>query len=1021
MIPFDMRKVDSGHIGGVQKSIIEQLMDVGKQYLTSTGKEREGAAILLARLLTRKDTAESALISFISWAVDTVRENGNIFMRTGILTTLCTIYEYGQRSFLLKMIERTLPCLQLLQDKSTANNALLRKLLVKLGQRLGMVYLKPKVASWRYQRGQRSLSHNLLGKDIHTPVDRHDQNISVSDEDEEVEVPEEMEEIIEILLNGLKDKDTIVRWSSAKGLGRLACRLPRELATDIIDSVTELFAENTIKIPSADNMGYEVDMTGVSDHTWHGVCLCVAEFARRGILLPERLPEVVEWVIKAINFDVRRGSHSIGAHVRDAACYVCWSFARAYAPEIMRPFVQQLSNALVVVSVYDREVNIRRASSAAFQENVGRQGIFPHGIDIITLADYFTVGNRTSSFLDVSFEIAKFPEYRTHLIDHLVVRTSRHWDRSMRELGARAMAKLATLDPAHIISNALPVLMSNVSVPDLHTRHGSILAVGEICLALHNMVAVLLDNYPEVYVHSVGSDITRSAICRFISCLSQCRFKLSSTTYQNLLSFIQTSLERKEEPVQEMASEALHFFVDSYGVDDKVLKRWINGLVDYDSGAINQRRGYALALGRLPEKVLIRHLDGIVNSLSEAIKVQTVKQHNDAELRRNGMFAILQIVKTLKGSFKQAVPQPMFKFIVETALHGLDDYSTDSRGDVGSWIRKASMVTLQYLIPLAAKWEHDSSGEKYLNPELVHRVVAGCLQQSVEKIDKVRECAGMAVKSLLYVDLETVALCDNSKSGAIPFIPAREALETVIPRDIDIDWLTPADVFPRMVKLLPVREYCFEVMIGMVVSVGGLTETLASVDESFSLDTFASLITEIFTKHPKHDRIIIPLLETLDLLYDSGSLYNVTDSSFHESNFTLIKAEVHRIKDVKKLHASIKIFTHLISVPHAPTRIKSLTHLLSNLVHPYPRIRKATAESLYLKMSDYFDVCVEEGKEVDEEQIEQVLCETNWDLPVSQLKPIRNTLYDLLYVPMPAIVKSQSMSSLGGQSSDSLS
>ena len=73
----------------------------------------------------------------------------------------------------------------------------------------------------------------------------------------------------------------------------------------------------------------------------------------------------------------------------------------------MYPYVSEMAKSLVIVSVFDREVNIRRASSAAFQENVGRQGTFPHGIDILTAADYFTVGNRTKAFHEVSLEIAQ--------------------------------------------------------------------------------------------------------------------------------------------------------------------------------------------------------------------------------------------------------------------------------------------------------------------------------------------------------------------------------------------------------------------------------------------------------------------------------------------------------------------------------------------------------------------------------------------------------------------------------------
>lgn len=58
-------------------------------------------------------------------------------------------------------------------------------------------------------------------------------------------------------------------------------------------------------------------------------------------------------------------------------------------------------SALIVVAVFDREVNVRRAASAAFQENVGRQGSFPHGIEILTTCDFFAVGNRTTSYLEL--------------------------------------------------------------------------------------------------------------------------------------------------------------------------------------------------------------------------------------------------------------------------------------------------------------------------------------------------------------------------------------------------------------------------------------------------------------------------------------------------------------------------------------------------------------------------------------------------------------------------------------------
>ncbi|XP_059500143.1 tubulin-specific chaperone D-like [Stegostoma tigrinum] len=94
-----------------------------------------------------------------------------------------------------------------------------------------------------------------------------------NDDDDEYDIPGEIENIVEQLLFGLKDKDTIVRWSAAKGIGRVTGRLPKELADDVVGSVLECF-------------GFQE-----TDTAWHGGCLALAELGRRGLLLPSRLPD----------------------------------------------------------------------------------------------------------------------------------------------------------------------------------------------------------------------------------------------------------------------------------------------------------------------------------------------------------------------------------------------------------------------------------------------------------------------------------------------------------------------------------------------------------------------------------------------------------------------------------------------------------------------------------------------------------------------------------------------------------
>ena len=71
-------------------------------------------------------------------------------------------------------------------------------------------------------------------------------------------------------------------------------------------------------------------------------------------------------------FDVRKGAASVGSNVRDASFYVVWSMARAEDINAMEPFALELAQNLMKVALFDREIHIRRAASAAFQENVGR-------------------------------------------------------------------------------------------------------------------------------------------------------------------------------------------------------------------------------------------------------------------------------------------------------------------------------------------------------------------------------------------------------------------------------------------------------------------------------------------------------------------------------------------------------------------------------------------------------------------------------------------------------------------------
>jgi hypothetical protein len=174
---------------------------------------------------------------------------------------------------------------------------------------------------------------------------------------------------------------------------------------------------------------------------------------------------VVPLVVKALVYDEPRGYSSVGSHIRDAACYVCWSFARAYEKEVLEPFVQNLASTLLVVTCFDREINCRRAASAAFQENVGRQGTFPHGIDILTVADFFAVSVRNNAYMNIGPFVAQFNEYVVPLIEHLLNRKVDHWDCVIRELTAKTLHNLTLKVLPQIRCNWF---VSRFTGPELH-------------------------------------------------------------------------------------------------------------------------------------------------------------------------------------------------------------------------------------------------------------------------------------------------------------------------------------------------------------------------------------------------------------------------------------------------------------------------------------------------------------------------------------------------------------------------
>ncbi|TYJ39333.1 hypothetical protein E1A91_A04G062300v1 [Gossypium mustelinum] len=844
-----------------------------------------------------------------------------------------------------------------------------------------------------------------------------------------MDVPEIVEEVIEVLLSGLKDTDTVVRWSAAKGIGRVTSRLTSGLSEEVLSSVLELFAP------------------GEGDGSWHGGCLALAELARRGLLLPSSLPKVVPVVIKALHYDVRRGPHSVGSHVRDAAAYVCWAFGRAYHHTDMRNVLEQLSPHLLSVACYDREVNCRRAAAAAFQENVGRQGNYPHGIDIVNTADYFSLSSRTNSYIHVATCIAQYEGYLHPFVDELLHSKISHWDRSLRELATEALAALVRYDAAYFADFVLEKLIPFTLSSDLCTRHGATLAAGELVLALHQC-GYDLPNDKQKQVSGIvpaiekarlyrgkGGEIMRLAVSRFIECISFSRVPLPEKVKRSLIDSLNENLRHPNSQIQTAAVKALKHFVQAYlvatdnkgAVSNNITLKYLQLLNDSN---VAVRRGSAMALGVLPYEMLANQWKDVILKLCSSCAIEDNPEDRDAEARVNAVKGLVSVCETLaqerESSDIHSVEDNMSLFhlmkneVMVSLFKALEDYSVDNRGDVGSWVREAAMEGLERCTYILCKRDSMSSTRKpdilesmskqpnnnvveenqmcsLFDVNLATNLVGGISKQAVEKMDKLRELAAKALQRILY-----------HKEIFVPFIPYRENIEEIVPNETDLKWGVPTFSYPRFVQLLQFSCYSRPVLSGLVISIGGLQDSLRKaslsafleylnvdqdVNEELKLCKLSTDILWILQQYKRCDRVIIPTLKTIEILFSKRIFLDMEahTSAFCSGVLDSLAVELKASKDFSKLYAGIAILGYICSVSD-PINARAFSHLLTFLTHRYPKIRKATAEQVYL-------VLLQNGSLVSEEKTEkalEIVSETCWDGDMETAKVKKLEVFEIV-------------------------
>lgn len=1017
-------------------NFMNHLMKICWYYIQDSGPIREATSKCLASWLSLHDD-HIYMKLFIQWSklviqqsttkTNTQQQQKDIFRILGIIQTCNIILKIStyDRIYLVQTFQPLWePLLQYHMISGNNNSMILHKLLVKWWTRYSIMYLPPRIALWRYQRGKRTLFNNDATNNNSTKQhvqdtstmddDNNNTNENSGNENELFDVPDIVEDAMGRVIEALGHPSTIIRWTAAKGIGRITERLPCICSDDVVDAIIQYFDNDNGSIIEND------------DKCWHGSCLALAELARRGLLLPKHLSDIVPYIIKAIHYDVKKGQCSVGSNVRDAACYTYWAFVRAYHPNMIRPYLNELNESIILISIFDREVNCRRAASAAFQEAVGRQGghNIQHGIDIITIADYYALGNRSNSYLVIAPTIAKYDKYTKSILRHVYTNRLYHWDENIRYLASKSLYQLTSISIPFITTTVISTLLDKcVDEHSIAIRHGSILGVAEILSAITELNQIdntITDSIRTKIIYMIvqidkkrlyrgrGGELIRYSICRLIECICYSKIILNVKEQILLLDNLDTNISNPNEKIYKQACIALYVLMDTYfpvnnttgpsiRLQARVVDKFIDQVLKGNNPAIT--RGYALAIGYLPTKLLAPNdtvLQSVVACLSKTARYDTrICGEGDAETRRNSLISLIRIISTIgltssSSSTTTTMTTTLYPHVTfmdtqliptlfDIFLFALEDYKSDRRGDVGSWCRIEGMKGLTLLLQSIGKEEElqysnipsmfkssTTNGISYAT-----LTVGSILKQLTEKLDTVRVQAGKSLVQILLnqpsipnisCQLELTNCCISNDAADF-----EEDVTSIIP------WNDPKYTFHRIINVASLNEpiYFQNIILGLVASIGGLSESVcieartALIQWSKKGNTerrsmLGNYILELMETYRGTNRLIIPILKTFNYLLTYQILDELIQSNenvFASNciNHLYYEEKVSHKKDIKRLLMIVDVTTSLLlsGIVQPIVRNKVLAFLCTMLIHPFPRVRIYTAEQMYICLQEY--------------------------------------------------------------------
>ncbi|KAF4592456.1 beta-tubulin cofactor d [Ophiocordyceps camponoti-floridani] len=414
LAPFDLATVSSAdvddhHLPSLDgfvwprqlPSIAVRLTPLAVRYLAVPGKEHDAAKALLVRLALRRDMQQLGLLdALLNWALASLQPGtssrtcwfylGVLSLLAGLLTSAAETSDMDAR---LQTIFGHVHRLTLKEDelsRTLVSLAPTRKTILKVMRCVTVSLLQRPSA---------------VAKMTTTDV---------------------VETTIGHLLESLADNDTPVRLAASKALSLVTLRLAPVMASQVIDAVLDALDRNVL----CPRPGVR-DLAGVDPLEWHGLMLTLSHLLFRRSPPASQLAPILQALRLGLSFEKRStAGGSVGANVRDAACFGVWAAARRYRTDELlavpiegdSTVLQLLATDLVVTASLDPAGNIRRGASAALQELIGRHpDVVRQGIALVQTVDYHAVARRSRAVADVAVSASRLSAcYADALVDGML-------------------------------------------------------------------------------------------------------------------------------------------------------------------------------------------------------------------------------------------------------------------------------------------------------------------------------------------------------------------------------------------------------------------------------------------------------------------------------------------------------------------------------------------------------------------------------------------------------------------------